>query len=198
MTVVFTTAVLNGTDDGGGDGNINARLIFPAGVLSAAAGATQVRVTLLMGTGCPTISGAITSCWVGRGAGSGSQNYNGNQTQCLFGGSSSANVSAAASILSDWATFAASETFDNTKDLIVAYHILNGSATTQTFSALAGIDTRYDFGTDNAGATTGGLANDLPNSDSLIAKIEMQTTGGPAFIAKTFEVLQATKRGSYF
>jgi hypothetical protein len=85
-TVLDKSATLAGTDDSGSDQTLNGRMVFKPAVLGAASG-SQIRVTVLFGTGSTTLSGAITSMFVGQGAAAGNEwNFTGNQVQLLFSG----------------------------------------------------------------------------------------------------------------
>lgn len=183
MTVVFTTSALTGTDDGDGDSNLNTRIVFQSGTLSAAAGANQFRVTFLYGLHCPVESISIDGAAGGRGAGSGSQNYDGNQAQLLaVGGSSTFAGGPALSFTTDWATFGGGQTFDNTKDFVVAFHQANGSASSTAFVSTTNLTFFFDVGADNSLSTVGGLTNVFNNLDVMITSIEMQVGGTPVTV----------------
>lgn len=255
MTVVYTTNLLYGTDDGNGDDNINNRVVFLANTLSAAAGANQFRITYIPGVNTPAATAFLTSAWGGRGAGSGSKNFNGNQAQTFFDppnsgsiGSSSADwkghgqgtgviagtvmtmaagssgfavgqvvsgsgvtfgstivsfgtgsggagtynldrsstvavgvgIAGVTPVVSDWATFGAGETFDNTQDFIASFHVnasSSGGTTGFITSGSTGPTIYFDGGTtgDNAGVTVPPQSfTTIANSNNGILLIEMQ------------------------
>jgi hypothetical protein len=252
-TVLGPNTSSYGTDDGDGDGNLNVRNVFLASsaVLSAAPGSTQVRLTLLPGTLNPASAAALTSMWVGRGAGTGSTNYDGNQVQLLFGGSGTPSFTASATgtasitasvltvasgsnwavgqivtgtnvttgttitslgtgtggagtynvdrastavsttmkgvlpVVSDWATFGGGQTFDNTKDLVAAWHFLISTTMSQSSQTFVGVNLFFDNGgADSAGTTTVSLPNNITSAINLIIKIEMQTGSGPVAVTR--------------
>lgn len=178
-TTIYNLALPN--DDGDGDSNNNQGLVFAAGTLSACAGCNQIRVTFLFGSASPVSAGAVTSIWVGRGAGSGSYDYNGNQCQLLTGGSASFSGGPNVSVVTDFCTFAAGETFDNTKDLVVRFHFLNGTSASIAFTSSApGVSFGFTVGADNSGATVSGITTFAGTTNSGITKIEAQVSGGGA------------------
>lgn len=199
MTVVFTTSALNGTDDSDGDTLTNQGVNFSPSVLSAAAGASQFKLTLLFGTSCP--SGlAISDMWGGREASSGSLDYDGvGQAQVTVSGSTNISSTGAASlVVTDWITFGGGQTWDSTKGFVVRFFFPTGTSASYSVGGVTG--TGFGFassGTSNAGATTAGYSVSFAGTDILITKIEVQTASASAPIGKIFQVNQAIKRASY-
>lgn len=181
VTVFDQTSSLVGSDDGDGNSDITIRQVIPASALSAGVGGeTQFRVTVLFGTGQPTVTAAVTDVFGGRGAASGNAwSFQNAPTRVTFSsGSSSINGSASSSQISDWVTLP--ETFDNTKPFVIAYHC---SATVQMNQSLAGpvgYLAPFESGNDASTQTTGGGYTANVNTLVFIAKIEIQTASTPA------------------
>lgn len=198
MTVVFDkSATLAGTDDGGGDSNLNFREVINSLNLSAATG-TQVRVTILFGTACPTETGSLDALYIGRAATSGhAYDFNGNQVQLTFSGGTSVNGSAGSSQTSDWVTFGGAESYDNTKNIVFSVHIKNGSTCSISRAAVANIDGYYDFNSSSAGTTAPTLNNTDPGFCSLVSKIEIQAAA-TAISSKIYQTNFAVMRAANY
>lgn len=93
-------------------------------------------------------------------------------------------------IVSDWATFAGGETFDNTQDFIISNHInasSNGGTTGFVNSGLINATVYFDGGTtgDNAGVTSPPQSfTSLPNSNNGILLLEMRTAAGASTVSR--------------
>lgn len=179
MTVVFDgSSALAGTDDGNGNQNFNMRQLITAAALSSASG-TQMRVTVLWGTGEGTETPGADAFWGGQSAQNGTAHFSGNQVQFTFSGSTSINGSAAGTVVSDWMTLG--ETYDNTKEYCFAVHFsgthANISLATDANCRQTGSST---LGASTASQTTPSPDMDFSNSNtvSFISKIEIQAAGG--------------------
>lgn len=112
-TTVFNQfALFNGTDT---ETTLTFRQIILSAGLSAASG-TRMRVTGQWGVNA---TGAVlTGMYIGQ-VGASQPDFKGNQAQVLWGGSASPAFSSDAQVVSDWTTLG--ETYDNTKDYMVAW-----------------------------------------------------------------------------
>lgn len=89
-------------------------------------------------------------------------------------------------VVSDWATFAAGETFDNTKDLVVGLHVPNGTSVSLAVASITGVTVVFDIRASTANQTTpAAFGTLLSGVDTPILLIEMQiggATASPPFI----------------
>lgn len=180
MTVVFDdTSGLTGTDDGGGDGNTNNRVVIAAAGLSAATG-TQCQLEFRCGTSCPTESGMITSVYFGQGGTA--PNFTGTQVQVLFGGAATFNGSAAGVVTSD--VFTLGETFDNTKPYTCAFHFKSGSAGHAAIVGNTNATLFFLAGTDNSSATTSAGMSSAATTLFMLEKITITAASGDTLMAQ--------------
>jgi hypothetical protein len=135
MTTVYDqSAILAGTNDGGGNGATNLRNVLAASLLSAATG-TQCQLTFLFGNTEGTETPAIDTVYFGQ-KGASSPDFAGDQVQVFFGGSATMNGSASGVVVSD--VFTLPQTWDNTKDYVVSWYTHTGQQGTVSFAALTG------------------------------------------------------------
>lgn len=176
-TVYDKSATLAGTDDGANDTSVNFRVVHKAAVLGAATG-TQARITFLFGVSSASVSNAVSSVEIGQAAAAGHEyDLNGNQVQVLFGGVGTLNSSAGGTFVSDWVTLG--EAYDNTKNYVVAFHMINSATPSLAEAAVTNVDLFFDGGgTDNSSTSVVTLGNTVANTASAITKIEIQAAGG--------------------
>lgn len=131
----------------GGFSGFNIRQLIDASKLSG--NATRVRVTL---KGSP--SGENTKCakvYIGHAAAAGDPyDYDGNQAEVLFGGTSGVTIAQGATETSDWTTFS----LDDTKNLIVAVYLDDGNQDDFGYNAsIAGFTRYFKVTPDETGTT---------------------------------------------
>lgn len=171
-TVYDKSSVLAGTDDGGGDQQINLRDVAASTFLTSGS-STTARITILWGTASSTVTGAFITTYFGQRNAS-TISFKGNQVQVLFGGGAPTS-SAAGTNLSD--QFTLGETWDSTKDYILAYQIKNdgtvhisqasNTGSTTYFLQTASNESSQTTPTNSASYTT------LANTVTSMTKIEI-------------------------
>jgi hypothetical protein len=175
MTIVFNqVALMNGKDDGGGDVNLNIRVVVKAALLSAGVG-NQCQLEFRAGnlTTTPTVA-PLTSMFFGQ-QGTTEPDFNGNQKQVFFSGAASPATgawTANAIITSD--IFTLGENFDSTKNYVCAYHYSASIATSvsQASATLTNSDAWFAAGSDTASANHDGT---LTNQTSVLQLLEKIT-----------------------
>jgi hypothetical protein len=174
-TTIFTppqpiTTFNNGWQVGGG------RFEVPSSLLTAAPGATLVRVTIK--TYSTTSSGNIDDCWIGESGGLTDRwAFDGNQVQLKFSGAvNKTGITGAQTIVTDAATFS----YNPAKTLIVAMHFsgteLDLVADSNTLDTTCTFD-YYVSGTSTSSQTDPAMSNPNNNGDVGIALIEMGSAG---------------------
>lgn len=175
-TVFDQTTALAGTDDGGGNTNLNLRQVIPAALLSAAVG-TQIRVTVAFGSAEGSELPAVDDFWVGQQGGA-ATDFNGHQVQCTFSSGVPINGSAGGVITSDWITLG--EAYDNTKAYVFAFHGNVSASFHMATAVVTGAQIYWEFpgNVSSSSSTTASLGNTTANTLSFIQKIEIQSSGG--------------------
>lgn len=185
MTLVFDkSASLAGTTDSDGNSNINIRQRVPKATLSAASG-TACQLTLLFGTDCPT-SLALNTLYFGQSdQGANSIKFSGDQVQVKFSGGATVNGGAALVVTSDQFTLA--QSFDNTKDYLLATHFNNGTGASVSIATVSGMDLWVStVGADESSVTNPtGSYTDFPNTLGLLEQITIISAGGGATVTST-------------
>jgi hypothetical protein len=185
MTTVLNCASLDGTDDGGSDNAVTLRLVISAAALAAATG-NKFQVTYRSGNASGSNSPAISGAWIGQAASAGSLNFNGNQVQIKFAGANTANITAAnQTITSDIGTFG--ETFDNTKDYIIATRFDSGATLIHTTAgAFTNVNSQFLIGTaagEEALTTASPGYTSQPNTGQVVRQIFVTAAGGAGNLA---------------
>jgi hypothetical protein len=171
-TVYDKSATLAGTDDGGST-NLNARVYFPASLLSAASG-NQIRITALFGSGQAASVAQITSMWVGQRIGGNNYDFTGDQVQMLFGGVGTIDDTTGGGqvVVSDFVNLA--QNWDNTKDYVIAFHGNSNHQFNACQATVTGNIQYFQVGADSSSANTFSPLGNNANTAFFIEKIEIQ------------------------
>lgn len=176
ITTVYNQLALLVGNDGETDVTFRQVLLTPG--LSAASGATQFRITVQWGT---SVSGSLLSGIYGGRAGVTLPNFDGNQVQVFWtgvGGTVSPPFASNTQFLSDWTTFGGGQTFDNTKNFMIAWGAaIGGQFKYNDASAGGTVADAYflDFDSTQYSQTTAvGFTHDTNNHLYFVGKMEVR------------------------
>jgi hypothetical protein len=152
-----------------GFADYNIRNVLGASNLSGSG--TQIRVEFQSGT----VSGydlPLSGAYVGEKASSGnSWDFDGNQVQLLFGGSSSKTILSGEKFFSDWVSFSV----DDTKDLIVSFAITASTNNSTAYSSTLGNSMYYKSSSgSDVGTTAPSSYSTVGTANYCVSKIEVK------------------------
>lgn len=179
-----------GGDDGAGDAGISFRVYLPSGVLiSAGAGSTQFRITVLGGSANAANTTTVGTFWFGRAASASTLNFNGNQVEITWGGSTTFTNTGVNSWTqtSDFMNFAGGETFDPTQNYILAFFFSGANqAVSQSTYTVSGAEFQFNNNfSDTSGNTNAGTGwSPVSNTVQLLDTIQVQGGSGPVVVPR--------------
>lgn len=168
MTVIFLTTPSTTSNL---TGNNLRQLIAPT-YLTADATDNQIRIQLQFGA----VTAGVVSAWVGEQASAGNvYNFDGNQVQLLFSGSSTATAPSNGTLISDWVSFT---TYNSSKTLIVSAYFSGSSVICQADGAnTVSNNAWYLSGASQVGVTapTGAFSDSGATAETIaVMEIDMQ------------------------
>lgn len=167
---IFSQALDSNSD--GNNGYTQVQSFAVAGLTLPGGAIVRVRVTFEASS---AEGFTITNAYIGHAAGAGdAYDFSATPVQLLFSGGASAVISAGATAVSDWATFA----YNKTSALLIAFYAGGGAGSdAQRYKASVANTTNY-YKVANDAATVDKTGYATSASLAAINKIEVETSGG--------------------
>lgn len=203
MTTAWdVSATLPGTNFNFGPPPSSMRCVILTADLTPVSGANQMRFTFIWGTSAATNAAAITAVYSGIGVATSFTanwaDYASTPTQVTFGGSGTMASSSGGTVVSDWITLPAN--YDSTKTLVTGWFSpTTGEANYSLANSSANVRAAWAQSTGTI-ADASSLAYSGINGNggfySLLAKIEVQGSGGPTVVFRRSLSALGTRVGS--